>query len=451
MIQEALQKQNTMADHNFLSNLWSALFAPFKLLFTRIWRFFSQAIQQKHSPHSPHSPPSPTPTSPASTPRTPATTAETINPLSSAASLFTPNLHHPDSTNPIVNKDHPDHSTTNSIGSEVDNTDFDGAVYPSAQGYQQDQSTDMSRKRSGRGRGGVRSSSIHQPTTVAPVASVTPVTPAIPAANTAQGLPILTNQSDTRASGDTSFTPNHINGPKLTSFKRGSGRARNRNQTVDSKKENVAPPKDNHTPSQAPLLDSPALTRLIVPDNTDQPQKPGTRSQPAAGSASTASATNPMCDDGLVSCSGAEQLHVIADRLTLADTPSSEQPDQQTLNEATAAAEASSLPVPLVVAVPVLPQLHGPQPDLQPPSTYGLPGLIEPTTDEERAEREYHLKFMREALDMVGPFFFCYHIIYHQSLRVRGSLVCRAIWPSKPTRHQSAVSLCIGVESLPVE
>ncbi|KAJ8128243.1 hypothetical protein O1611_g5393 [Lasiodiplodia mahajangana] len=107
-----------------------------------------------------------------------------------------------------------------------------------------------------------------------------------------------------------------------------------------------------------------------------------------------------MCDRHRAASLEAEQLHVVADRLTLADAPSSKESTQQTLNEATAAAEASALPVPLVVAVPVLPRLQTPQPELQTPPTHGLPGLIEPTTDEERAEREYHLKFMREALDM---------------------------------------------------
>ncbi|KAJ8120576.1 hypothetical protein ONZ43_g2748 [Nemania bipapillata] len=263
----------------------------------------------------------------------------------------------------------------------------------------------MSRKRSGRGRGGARSSPVHQPTTVASGTLVTPVIPAIPAipaANAAQGSLALASQSDAKASGNTGFTPNHMNGPKLTSFKRGGGRAHNRSspmsqrQPVDGKEENAVPTRNNDTPSQA----FPALPSLAMMDNRDGPQKPGTRSHPAVVSASTVSAANATCGRSLTASSAAEQLHVVADRLTLADTSSSKQPEQQTLNEASAAAEALALPVPLVVAVPVLPQLQPPQPDLQATPTHGLPGLIEPTTDEERAERAHHLKFMGEALDM---------------------------------------------------
>ncbi len=146
----------------------------------------------------------------------------------------------------------------------------------------------------------------------------------------------------------------------------------------------------------------PALTPLAVTDNTREPQKSGTRSDTAVDSASAAPAINTMCDESSTSYSGAEQLHVVADRLTLGDTPSSEQAVRRTLNDTTSAAEASALPVPLVVAVPILPRLQGAQPESQTPPIPGLPGLIEPTTDEERAEREYHLGFMREALDMVS-------------------------------------------------
>ncbi|KAI0487394.1 cytidine deaminase-like protein [Xylaria cf. heliscus] len=100
------------------------------------------------------------------------------------------------------------------------------------------------------------------------------------------------------------------------------------------------------------------------------------------------------------SCDGAEQLHVVADRLALDDAPPSQKTAGQTLDEAAAAAEASALPVPLVVAVPILPQFQATKSGPETPPAPTLPGLIEPTTDEERAEREYHLRFMREALDM---------------------------------------------------
>jgi hypothetical protein len=173
-------------------------------------------------------------------------------------------------------------------------------------------------------------------------------------------------------------------------------------QPVNNQKENAAPHKNNDPTSQTAHIDTPALTPVAVTDNTSEPQKPGTRSHRAANAARTATALNTMCDGSSASSSGFEQLHVVTNRLTLDDVPSAQQPTQPTLDEATTAAEASAVPVPLVVAVPVLPQLTAAQNELQTPPAPNLPGLIEPTTEEGRAEREYHLQFMREALEMVS-------------------------------------------------
>lgn len=62
----------------------------------------------------------------------------------------------------------------------------------------------------------------------------------------------------------------------------------------------------------------------------------------------------------------------------------------------------AALPTPIVVPLPytmkpIPPKLLGADMPGQ-----ILPGLIEPKTPEERAEREYHLKYMRAALDMVS-------------------------------------------------
>ncbi|KAI0105760.1 hypothetical protein GGR51DRAFT_184973 [Nemania sp. FL0031] len=405
-----------MAGHNFsryMSNIWAALFAPFNLLFTRIWRFFAQAIQKlRHTTSLPSPKQSPPRTpSPASNPKLPTTTTEIRPDPSSAPYSFNPSLHHQDSSHAIGSEYQPDQSITydprNSSSNVGNSTDLNSIIYSSLQDdHQQHPSVDMSRKRGSRARGRAKSS-IPQPTTVPPA---TPIAPVIPAADTAHGRPALTNQSDTNTSGDTSFMPNRTNGPNLTSFKQANNQPRDPNsplpqqeqqqlQSVDSRKENVIPSKDNDTSSQTPLSDSPALAPLTTVKNTDEPLKSGTRNPLVAGSSSASSVINAMCDRRPASPPEAEQLHVVADRLTLADAQSKES-TQQTLNEATAAAEASALPVPLVVAVPVLPQLQALQPELETPPTHGLPGLIEPTTDEERVEREYHLKFMREALDM---------------------------------------------------
>ncbi|KAI0458497.1 hypothetical protein F5B21DRAFT_459939 [Xylaria acuta] len=379
-----------MAGRNFsryMLNLWSALFAPFNFLFAHIWPFFTQATEKALTKPSSRSSPS---TPPASTPDAPIATATT---LSSASSVSPPRLHDQCSSHSITGEDQLACTAADDINSEDNNADI--GLLP--QGPQQHQSGDMTKRRStGRGRGGARAS-IQQPMTAN---SVTP------AADTIKAWPASGGQSDTNASGDTSFTPNHPYGPRSTLFKRGGNQVRNHNspipqqQPVDSKKENTAPRKENDTTSRTATSESPALTHLAMTDNTGELQKPGTRSHPAVNSPSTASAISAMCDGSYTPCDGAEQLHAIADRLTLDDAPLSQQPAQQTLNEATTAAETSALPVPLVVAVPVLPQLQAAQPGSETPLVPSLPGLIEPTTDEERAEREYHLKFMREALDM---------------------------------------------------
>ncbi|KAI0912207.1 hypothetical protein F4823DRAFT_582938 [Ustulina deusta] len=415
-----------MAGHNFsryVLSLWSALFAPFHFLFTRIWPFFTQAIAKKDIASVPSpKPPLPSasstsPTSPASvlsdaaiTNTRPATTrttgtatgTSTTTNSSSTPSVFPLSLHDQNSSHSVAGEDLPDHTAPNGLNNADNDTDLDQTVsLLLSQDYQQRKSADMTKKRAGRGRGGAKSS-IHQATTV------TPVTPVIPTADTINDWPASTSQPDSNTSSDTSFAPNHPNGPVFTSFKRRGDRVRSRNpaipqhQPVSNRKENLAPLKRDGTVSHAAQPDSPALTPLAVTDNTREPQKSGTRSDTAVDSASAAPAINTMCDESSTSYSGAEQLHVVADRLTLGDTPSSEQAVQRTLNDTTSAAEASALPVPLVVAVPILPRLQGAQPESQTPPIPGLPGLIEPTTDEERAEREYHLGFMREALDMGG-------------------------------------------------
>ncbi|KAI1744516.1 hypothetical protein F4680DRAFT_404990 [Xylaria scruposa] len=358
-----------MAGRNFsgyMLNLWSALFAPFNFLFAHIRSFFTQATKKPlikpSSRSSLFTPPTSTPDAPVATATTP----------SSASPASPPCLHDHCSSHSITSEDEPDYTVPNNLNSEDENADLD--LLP--QGHQQYQSGDMTKRRStGRARGGGRANSV----TTAP--------------DTVKNWPASVGQSDISASGDTSLTSNNPYSTKSTLFARGGSQVHNRNsplpQPIDSKKENTVPSRDNDTA----ISDSPA-------NKTGELQKPATYSHPAVNSARTASAINTMRDRHYTSCNEAEQLHVVADRLTLDDASLSQQPLQRTLNEATTAAEASALPVPLVVAVPVLPQLRATQTGSETPPAPSLPGLIEPKTDEERAEREYHLKFMREALDM---------------------------------------------------
>ncbi|KAI0975757.1 hypothetical protein F4678DRAFT_281134 [Xylaria arbuscula] len=393
----------------YVLGVWSALFAPFNFLFARIWRLFAQATGNRdiatlpspkpslaHSPTTPSTPTTPTSPAPVASDAASTRTATTLtaDDSASATPVLPPSLHDLSSSHSIVGVDLPDHtipSGRDGKNGDDSNIRLDHATGLFSQDHHQHESADMTRKRSGRGRGGAKPS-IHQ------VTAVTPVTPASPAADAVNSWPASANQSDSNVSGDTSFPPSHPNGRVFPSTQRGGSRVRNHNsamphqEPVDNRKENVAPSKHDGTVSRVPRSDFRAQALLTVTDSTREPQKSGTRSDAATDSAST------MCDESSTSYSESEQLHVVANRLTLNETSFSEQPAQQTLNDATAAAEASALPVPLVVAVPIPSQSQAAQPDTQTPPS--LPGLIEPTTDEGRAEREYHLSFMREALDM---------------------------------------------------
>ncbi|KAK5626901.1 hypothetical protein RRF57_002616 [Xylaria bambusicola] len=420
------QKQkNTMAGHNFsryVLNLWSAVFAPFHFLFTHIWRFYTRAIEERDIASLLPSQPSASPTStpPTSTASNATTTdsATTIATTTAGTALAAPTagsspapsvsplglhgLHDQPSSHSIVDEDLPDHTTSNSVdnGNSVDST-----VTSSSHSHQYRELVDMAKRRSGRGRGGVKPS-LHQATTVTPATPVTPATDTI-TDNTVKGWTASSTQPDLDASGDTSLTPIHPNRPAFTTSKKEGNGIRSRSsaipqqqQSADDRKENFVLPKHDDSVSRAAQSRPPALPLLAVTNSTRMPRKTDTRSDTDFDSSSTAHTANTAYDESSTSLSEAEQLHVVADRLTLDDASSAKHVVQRTLNDATSAAEASALPVPLVVAVPILPQLqttHGEPQALPAPS---LPGLIEPTTDEERAEREYHLRFMREALDM---------------------------------------------------
>ncbi|KAI0201837.1 hypothetical protein F4808DRAFT_100299 [Astrocystis sublimbata] len=390
-----------MAGRNFsryMFDLWSALFAPFNFLFARIWNlpFFTQATERTLGPPRTRSSSfsttanTPTPTPPPHD-LTPDLTP-TATDLSSASSVSSPRSQDTCSSHSIADEGRLDHTTTPVLA------DLDPETL--SRDHRQQQSEDMTRRRSnGRGRGGPRAP-IQQPVTETTVTHADDAVKLRPA----PGEPSATN-----ASGDTSFTPNHPYGPRSTLCERrgNQGRARDspasQHPSVGGKKENIAPSKDNDTTSLNATAESQARARLTTKNGTGEPQSSGTRSPlpvNAANAANTTSAIGAMCDNNDTSCDRADQLHVVADRLTLADAPPPEQPAQETLDEAATAAKTSALPVPLVVAVPVLSPLRTGQSASETAPAPHLPGLLEPKTDEERAEREYHLKYMREALNM---------------------------------------------------
>ncbi|KAI1359974.1 hypothetical protein F5Y08DRAFT_318287 [Xylaria arbuscula] len=418
-----------MAGHNFsryLSTLWSAVFAPFNFLFSHLWRFFyTQTIEATDiaslspsppSPPSKHSLPPPLPplppTSPASTSGAPTSvtsdaatfTAEPTGPTgpavdsSSVPSVSPFGLHDQRLSHLIVDTDLPDHTIPNGADNEHCDTDPDFTATSSPREYQQHEPANMARRRGGRGRGGAKSS-LQNTTTGTSVASATLT------ADTAKNQTASPTQSYTDALGDTSLAQNHLEGSGLSLSERRDNGIRSPSSKVsqklpiNGKKENLAPSKDNDV-SCAVRSDTQALPLRPVTNNAKESRKTDTRIDTDFDSTDTAPTVTTVHDDSSSSSSVADQLHAVADRLTLDDAPSAEHKAERTLNDATSAAEASALPVPLVVAVPILPQLQTAQSESQTPPPPSLPGLIEPTTEEGRAEREYHLRFMREALDM---------------------------------------------------
>ena len=315
-----------------------------------------------------------------------------------------------------------DHTISNGADNEDSGTDLDPTVVSSPRVYQQHGPANMAKRRGGRGRGGAKSS-LHNATTMTPAASATSAT------DTPKGQTAYPTRSDPNASGDTTLTRNHPKGTVLTLSEREENGVRScsstisQHQPVNGKKENLAPHKRNDTVSRAAQSDNQGLPLGAVTNKTREPRKTDTRSDTDFDSADTAATVTTVHYDSSTSSSDADQLHVVADRLTLDDALSTEHKTQRTLNDATSAAEASALPVPLVVAVPILPRLQTSQPESQTPPAPSLPGLIEPTPEEGRAERESHLKFMREALDMVS----------HSSLCVMTYLVCNL----SPSREKS--------------
>ncbi|KAI0600703.1 hypothetical protein F4775DRAFT_590262 [Biscogniauxia sp. FL1348] len=274
------------------------------------------------------------------------------------------------------------------------------------------------KKRGGQKRGGVKANGPKPTAAAAAAAATTPAPgdqsnnkPASQTKNNATsntsapaGVTPLANLRDTTPQPDT---------PKPTASRRGSRGGRNRGRSsptkqladqtnggiINRQKENVAPPRDCG-PGLVQNAHSATMKPPAPADNKAEPQKPGTRSQDATRV--VAAPTKPTNDENVATqdCQ-VEHVRTVVDRLTLDETPVSEQASGQDLNKATAAAETSAVSVPVVVAIP-LPGKTAPPKLAVPeaPATPLLPGLIEPKTDEERAEREHHLRYMREALDM---------------------------------------------------
>lgn len=201
------------------------------------------------------------------------------------------------------------------------------------------------------------------------------------------GVTPVANQGDTKA------TIRQTNSQKPAeslqpSWSRGSLPSK---KPTDDRKENDTPRIAAHSTFQS---QSPALKPLVA-DNQTQVHHTGTRSQ-SATSAFTSSGKMEVAEN-LITNVQVKELSTSVDRLTLDDTNATQQQAQSELDPPAAAIKSSATPTLTVVPLPFSSGPVEPKPD---PLTQNLPGLIEPTTEEGRAEREYNLKFMREALAM---------------------------------------------------
>ncbi|KAI1323406.1 hypothetical protein F5Y16DRAFT_383739 [Xylariaceae sp. FL0255] len=408
-----------MAGHNFsgyMSSLLSALFAPFTFLFSRILHFFPWPIQ-KYTATSEYNSTLPEPApghhgfaslAPASTPE--AETEECTLPSPSSPSARPATVHHHQLLHTTTAADRDLLDTYSAAGSSSDNNKFSSdqnncnadlsnpdLPFASSSSFhnsqQHVQPDNMPGKRGGQKRGGSAKASTLRPGG-APVTVVTDTN--------GNDRPAPVGQLENITNGHTKSIPYSPNGSKpiFASPKQGGPRGPDRPQS-DRQKENVALPVKSPAVHRTLLPTPPAQTPLVITDDAARPEQPATRSYPAVAIPRGLSISNLNVkgnDKPIDSSADAGQLTAIANRLTLEDTAPSPKSASQGLGEATAAAEASAVPVPLVVAVPLPPQLKTPEPDV--PPTPMLPGLIEPKTPEEKAEREHHLKYMREALDM---------------------------------------------------
>ncbi|RYP48685.1 hypothetical protein DL768_005465 [Monosporascus sp. mg162] len=384
-----------MAGHEisgYISNLWQALFASFIQVFTRIFRFTKtrndptptqKQQQQQQQPHLPcnHEGPS------------------------------TPYSLDPNTTNttPAHN-----HNLADQQQQHHDNHDKDFDIESGGAASEDEETMPSSKKRGAQKRGGANAngkSNGHGPgsgqgqnrpgsgsasttgqqqtdkgddtASLGPLPSATTSQQAAPQRPVSNQIPVpavaapATNQRDTKPNSQP-------DSQRQDGARRGGARNRRRSsptkQAVDDKKENIAPSKD---------VAQTALTPLAASENKALPQKSGTHS--VTGHGVPVSANQPKNQENMPPNVQVDQLRTAIDGLTFDETPAPAQAP------APGSADAAPLPVPVVVTHPLLNKQSAPKTNFPPPA---LPGLDEPKTEEERKEREYHLKFMREALDM---------------------------------------------------
>ncbi|RYP32154.1 hypothetical protein DL767_005390 [Monosporascus sp. MG133] len=407
-----------MAGHEisgYISNLWQALFASFIQVFARIFRFTKTRNDptptQKQQPRIPCN--NEGPSTPYSLdPNTTTTTTTTTTATAAAAAATTT------TTTPAHNHSLPHQQQHHSDDQEFDNESGGAAS-------EDEETMPPSKKRGAQKRGGANAngkSNGHGPGSGqgpnrpgSGSASTTgqrqidkgdnTASPRPPSSATSQRaapqrpvsnqIPVpavaapATNQRDTKPN-------NQPDSQRQDEARRGGARNRRRSsptkQAVDDKKENIAPSKDV---AQTANSQHPALTPLAASGSKALPQKPGTHS--VTGHGVPVSANQPKNQENMPPNVQVDQLRTAIDGLTFDETPAPAQAPAPGSADTAGGTDTSPLPVPVVVTHPLLNKQSAPKTNFPPPA---LPGLIEPKTEEERKEREYHLKFMREALNM---------------------------------------------------
>ncbi|KAI2464747.1 cytidine deaminase-like protein [Annulohypoxylon bovei var. microspora] len=393
-----------MAGHKmsgYVASLWQALFASFIQLFNRIFPFASTA--ESAPPKSTQQPPQQK-QQPNKT-----FTTQNKNTDSSFLSSSSPQLRrslelHHNSRHSFIDLEQGFESSS-SISSTISSTLSS-----------EDENTMAPNKRRGRKRGGSKANGEGNPEPDVPSAPSNGPSNAIANQSTANQptarhpasegsgparVTSPTNQGDTRAN---SYQPG---GQQPSGAGRGGrNRPSSPQRPSSNKRENVALPRSNTSTSHP----QPSALEPIVVENRTQHQSSGTRSQYAT------TARNPTPNR----CGMAENIPPSRHAEGLSpdinshgaddfsdDSFGAVQPPQPSQTTTTAPTKRVTIPPPRVVfpltdkGAPKPAPTPAPAPLPTPPTIPNhLPGLIEPKTEEERLEREPHLKFMRAALDM---------------------------------------------------
>ncbi|KAL7621209.1 tRNA(adenine34) deaminase [Parahypoxylon ruwenzoriense] len=379
----------------YMSSFWQALFALFIQLINRIFHFATpkEGTQQPQAPQAPQVPKNPQkPQAPQQPPSTHSTSTSPSPSPSPNPNLLSSLTSIPDSELDLAASQLPHNASSVDLKQALDSESQDDDVMA------------PSRKRGGQKRGGSQSngsrSNGHNYPPPGPsngvanasTANQYPVAAAVSKDSAPVGVTPVANQRDTKGNS------RQADGQKSAGTRRGS---RNHGPTPpkpsdNARKENAVVPKNL---PNAPLSQSPAL-KPLSPENQAQDHGTGTDSQ------HTATASRTFGKLGMENAPASKQVRDVGPdigRLTLDDIPgiaSSEELSQPIITP-TATTEARGPLPPVLVAIPLPRSLDSkPAATTPTPTVPSLPGLVEPKTDEERAERAYHLKFMREALDM---------------------------------------------------